>query len=425
MADGLFGGVILYETTVAARRSRHKAGARVADGKELNMNECSQDGVHAMVPRDRMSPAARKIRDTYAITPGAPFLQREFGFYCLDRWIGEGHLPKDDPWGRMWELFQYQKGNAGCGLWGAGWCEADFAPTFEEKVLEDRGDYELVQDHAGRAVLCFKGRRSGFMPEYVDHPVKDMKSWTEMCKWRLDPKTPSRWAKIEETRQRALSGAAEGQIVTQCVAGGYMYLRSLIGPGDLLYKFYDEPELIHDCMRTWFEVADAAAARHQEFVTIDELFLGEDICYNHGSLISPDMIREFLFPYYQQLHTNIKRRNIDKRRHVFFQIDTDGDCNPVIPLYREIGVDVMSPFEVASGCDVVEIGKQYPWLVMSGGVDKRVLAQGPTAIDAMVDRIFPAMQARGGYIPTCDHGVPEEVSFENYMHYRKRCLEFA
>jgi hypothetical protein len=80
---------------------------------------------------------------------------------------------------------------------------------------------------------------------------------------------------------------------------------------------------------------------------------------------------------------------------------------------------------VASGCDVVEIGRQYPWLVMSGGVDKRVLAQGPKAIDAMVDHVFPAMQARGGYIPTCDHGVPEEVSFENYMHYRKRCLEFA
>lgn len=389
------------------------------------MNETLHDGVHSMVPRDRMSPAARKIRDTYAITPDAPFLQREFGFYCLDRWIAEGHLPKEDPWARMWELFQYQKGNAACGLGGAGWCEAEFAPAFEEKVLEDRGDYELVQDHAGRAVLCFKGRRSGFMPEYVDHPVKDMKSWIEKCKWRMDPKTPSRWAKMDETRQWALDCAAEGQMVSQRVAGGYMYLRSLIGPEDLLYKFYDEPELIHDCMRTWFELADTVAARHQEFVTIDELFLGEDICYNHGSLISPDMIREFLFPYYQQLHTNIKRRNIDQGRHVFFQIDTDGYCNPTIPLYREIGVDVMSPFEVASGCDVVEIGRQYPWLVMSGGVDKRVLAQGPKAIDAMVDRIFPAMRARGGYTPTCDHGVPEEVSFENYLHYRKRCLEFA
>jgi len=85
----------------------------------------------------------------------------------------------------------------------------------------------------------------------------------------------------------------------------------------------------------------------------------------------------------------------------------------------------MSPFEVASGCDVVEIGKQYPNLVMSGGIDKRILAQGKKEIDAMVDRIFPIMQARGGYIPTCDHGVPEEVPYENYLHYRQRALEFA
>ena len=43
----------------------------------------------------------------------------------------------------------------------------------------------------------------------------------------------------------------------------------------------------------------------------------------------------------------------------------------------------------------------------------------------MVDRIFPAMQKRGGYYPTCDHGVPEEVTLQNYLHYRKRCKEFA
>jgi hypothetical protein len=88
-------------------------------------------------------------------------------------------------------------------------------------------------------------------------------------------------------------------------------------------------------------------------------------------------------------------------------------------------MDVMSPFEVASGCDVVEVGRQYPDLVIAGGVDKRELAKGPVAIDRLVDRIFPVMQARGGYIPTCDHGVPEEVSYENYLHYRQRCLEFA
>jgi hypothetical protein len=35
------------------------------------------------------------------------------------------------------------------------------------------------------------------------------------------------------------------------------------------------------------------------------------------------------------------------------------------------------------------------------------------------------MRERGGYIPTCDHGVPEEVPYENYLHYRKRCVELG
>ncbi len=129
------------------------------------------DGVHAMVPEDAMCAAARKLRAAYAITPGAPFVQREFGFYCLERWAEQG-MPADVA---RAELFGYDP-SGGRSIGGLDWCEAAFTPAFEEKVLEDRGEYELVQDFAGRHVLCFKGRRSGFMPEYVDHPVKDMQN---------------------------------------------------------------------------------------------------------------------------------------------------------------------------------------------------------------------------------------------------------
>ena len=45
-----------------------------------------QDGIHAMVPREQMIEGARKLRETYAITPGAPTYHKEFGFYCLERW---------------------------------------------------------------------------------------------------------------------------------------------------------------------------------------------------------------------------------------------------------------------------------------------------------------------------------------------------
>jgi len=88
-------------------------------------------------------------------------------------------------------------------------------------------------------------------------------------------------------------------------------------------------------------------------------------------------------------------------------------------------MDAMSPFEVASGCDVVELGRQYPDLVMSGGIDKRVLSKTKQEIDAYLERVLPPMRERGGYTPTCDHGVPEEVSYENYLHYRKRCVELG
>lgn len=39
-----------------------------------------------MVPHDRMTPGVRKLRDTYAITPGAPLYQKEFGYLTLERW---------------------------------------------------------------------------------------------------------------------------------------------------------------------------------------------------------------------------------------------------------------------------------------------------------------------------------------------------
>lgn len=379
------------------------------------------DGIHGMVPVEKMAPGAKKLRDVYALKKDAPVYQTEFGYYSMDRWKQEGYISDATD---LDALFGFDE-NGSERLEELGWCEAAFSPYFDIKVLEDRGDHEVEQDHAGRHVLYFKGRRSGFMPEYIDHPVKDMKTWEAHCKWRLDPKTPVRYEGIDQKMKKIQTGASQGRIVVQGLIGGYMYLRSLMGPVEVLYKFYDEPELIHDCMKTWYELADAVIAKHQQFVTLDEIFFAEDICYNRGSLISPDMMREFLFPYYQQLIANVKARQIDKSRHLFVQIDTDGNANPVISVYKEIGMDYMSPFEVASGCDVVAIGKEYPDLIMRGGIDKRILAEGKEAIDRMVDSIMPVMKKRGGYIPTCDHGVPEEVSFENYMHFRKRMLEYS
>ncbi len=362
--------------------------------------------------------SGERMKATYEFGPVDHLYRTEFSIWpeAIERWKGEG-LPDD--WQES-NLFMYDPpGVFQTGL-NLDWCEPPFMPQFEAKVLEVCGDHEIIQDTAGRHLKVFKGRRHGFMPDYLRHVVSNMAEWEAVAP-RLDPSNDVRWDGLADRvlTQRRLTDEAGG-ILDQRLIGGYMYLRALIGPEDLLYMFYDQPEVIHALMQGWLNLMDAAFARVQAVVEIDEVFMAEDICYNHGLLISPDMFREFLMPYYQQLLGNARAR---QPRGLYFHIDTDGDCRPSIPLYLELGLTRMSPCEVASGCDVVEIGKAHPNLMLSGGIDKRVLAAGKDAIDAHLAHIMPFMVERGGYYPTCDHGVPIEVSFENYMYYRQRVCE--
>jgi len=367
-----------------------------------------------------MTTGAKKMRDFHNQVPNAKIHQQEFWLMeqLLERWKNEGHINDDT---NLDELFGFDEaGNYQMNV--LGWCETAFFPQFPVKILEDRGEHELVQDFAGRSVLYFKGKRSGFMPEYVDHPVKTLDDFNQNIKFRMEFETAERQDSIKKSIAQAKKCREEnGDIICNNLVGGYMYLRSLMGPEGALYLFYDDPDLIHAAMEKWFELADKTSEMIQKEIDFDEVFLAEDICYNNGPLISLEMIREFLFPYYRKLFDNMKRR---QKKEFAIQIDTDGDCRSVISVYQELGMTYMSPFEVASGCDVVEIRKLYPNLLMRGGIDKRILATSIEAIDAEIDRIMPFMVKFGGYIPSVDHGTPPEVSFENYMHYRKRMLEF-
>jgi uroporphyrinogen decarboxylase len=359
-----------------------------------------------------------RLRATYTFEPVDHLVRREFYIWpeALERWKGEG-MPEGVPEAA---LFGFDE-PGGSGVWHLGWCEPAFVPAIEPRVVETHDDYEIVLDNAGRTVQFFRGRRHGFMPVYLKHAVACERDWEEDVVPLLAVETPERWAGFDKELDALAQADAAGRFITQHCVGGYMYLRALVGPQELCYMLVDAPGLIHRMMEAWLALAEAVTRRVQARVDLDEFFIGEDICYNHGLLISPDMVREFLFPYYQQLLDSIRRRQ--RRKHLHFHNDTDGNVHEAIDLYRELGMDVMSPFEIASHNDVLAISRKYPDLVMLGGIDKRVLAQGADAIDRYLDALIPPMVDRGGYVPTCDHGVPDNVSYADYMHYRRRMME--
>ena len=59
-----------------------------------------------------------------------------------------------------------------------------------------------------------------------------------------------------------------------------------------------------------------------------------------------------------------------------------------------------------------------------GGIDKRTLAQGKSAIQEELYRRLPLV-IQGGNLPSVDHSVPPDISFEDYKYYVERYHEMC
>ena len=68
--------------------------------------------------------------------------------------------------------------------------------------------------------------------------------------------------------------------------------------------------------------------------------------------------------------------------------------------------------------DIEKTRKEYPDLVIMGGIDKIALAKGKKEIMEVVAKAGRVVES-GGCIPYTDHAVPPDVSFDNYRFFRE------
>jgi uroporphyrinogen decarboxylase len=185
----------------------------------------------------------------------------------------------------------------------------------------------------------------------------------------------------------------------------------MMGVEELLVNFYDSPDLIHDMMDYltdfWLAIYEETA-RH---IQIDHIHIWEDMSGKQGPLISPDMFREFMTPNYKKIIAFAREHGITT-----VSVDTDGNMDVMMTVLSEAGINLVMPFEVQAGCDVVKIKERYPGICLYGGIDKRALAKGKGAIDIELDRIDPLLH-KSGYMPGLDHLVPPDVSMENFKYF--------
>lgn len=139
----------------------------------------------------------------------------------------------------------------------------------------------------------------------------------------------------------------------------------------------------------------------------------EDMCYNAGPLLSPKHFRKYLMPQYRRITDVLHRHGVD-----LVSLDCDGKIDALAPLWLDVGINVMFPFEIGSWrSDPYDFRRRFGKdLRIVGGFDKKILRSSREAIAAEVRRLAPLVEA-GGFIPHCDHLVPPDVPFENYLYY--------
>jgi len=285
-------------------------------------------------------------------------------------------------------------------------------PAFEEKILEDHGDWYIWQDWDGCIRKDLKGRKT--LPTIVGGPVKTREDWerhkAEKLRPILEGRLPDNWRQLVAEYKTRDYPVGLGQ-----VHGFFGTPRYLMGVEELLVKYYDDPEMMKDMNLYLADFWMALFEGVLKEVEVDAVFIWEDMCYRGGPLISPEMFREFILPGYKKLTDFLRDRGVK-----IVLVDSDGDVWKLLPLWIEGGVTAIYPFEVAAGMDVVEVRKAYPKLGIHGGIDKRALIQGKEAIDRELEARVPFMLERGGYIPTIDHMVSMDISFENFKYYREK-----
>ncbi len=283
-------------------------------------------------------------------------------------------------------------------------------PGWEEEVLEETEEHVILRTTRGAVVKRRREMREAGAEHYLEYPIKGPQDQAWLAE-RLDPGTPGRddgaWRqKLEENR-----GHPSKLLLTD-FGSFFGDLHEHMGTAQTALAFYDWPDFVH-----WYndKIATLCEVSMDKVLPLGGVdFMGghEDMAYKGAPLISPAMFRDFLMPYY--------RRTVGRARGYgqwIFMMDSDGDIRQLIPLWLEVGVNMFTPCEVAAGIDVGQLRAEYGReVLLAGGIDKRVLAAGKAQIKAELEKRYRTAEL-GGYIPGIDHGVPPEVSWENYCHY--------
>ena len=317
----------------------------------------------------------------------------------IERWQQEG-MPEDVSFVDYFGLDQV----AGISV--------DNSPQYEEKVVEETGEYKIHTTKWGATLKNWKHAAS--TPGFLDFTIVDPDSWEKAKECIRPERDRINW---EHLKSHYKIWKEMGYWIEAGLWFGFDVTHSwIVGTERVLIALVEKPEWCMDMFSHLLEVNLALLEMVWDAgYKFDSVRWPDDMGYKRNQFFSVNMYRNLLKPFHQRAIEWAHQKGIKTHLH------SCGDINPLVPELVEIGLDALNPLEVKAGMDPLYLKKTYGKdLVLNGGINA-VLWDNPEAIKEEMGRVVPVLKESGGYIFSSDHSVPSSVSLQDF----KQIVELA
>ena len=175
-------------------------------------------------------------------------------------------------------------------------------------------------------------------------------------------------------------------------------------------------EFAHALLRKVLDIRKAMYGRYLELAGkyLDVIYIADDIAMQSGPMMSLNMFREMIKPYYKEYFSFLKERTEAK---LFYHCC--GGVEPLIDDLIETGVDILNPVQTtAVGMDPAHLKEKYgDRIVFWGGIDTQKLLPRGTVEEVTEEtgKILDIMRPGGGYVLAAVHNIQADTPPENIM----------
>jgi len=157
-------------------------------------------------------------------------------------------------------------------------------------------------------------------------------------------------------------------------------------------------------------------------LNIDAIWIPDDMGYVNGLLLSPKLLRQYIFPNLEKMVSTFKKKGVKVFMH------NDGQIMLIMDDLVAMGLDAMHPLERAAGMSLEAMKMNYgDKIALIGNIDsKTVLQAGPTeSIKKQVLECLEIAAPGGGYILASDHSIHEGIPSANVKFMFKTAKQFG